>query len=174
MFIKERALRLIFPYLIGALTYVSIVTALFRTIEGSYTLQYSVYDPRNFIDFYFTEYFTLQNIIYIVLGWHLWFLVILFIFNLILHKHFIAKVFNRSSNENYDEKKKKKPSSKPEHIIFHQFATQSTNTGCHQMNSSICRKLHRCLLGYPPILQSLPPSPSPSIHVNIINNLLYH
>jgi peptidoglycan/LPS O-acetylase OafA/YrhL len=90
-FIKERTIRLFIPYLIAILTYLSIIVALLRTIDGSYALQYSIYDPRNFISFYFTDYFSLKNIEIILTGWHLWFLLILFIFNLILYKHFTSK-----------------------------------------------------------------------------------
>jgi len=96
MFIKERTLRLIIPYIIGTLTYMSIVTALLRTIDGSYTLQFSIYDPRNFIYFYFTDYFSIENIGLILMGWHLWFLLLLFIFNLVLYRNFTSKVFNAS------------------------------------------------------------------------------
>jgi peptidoglycan/LPS O-acetylase OafA/YrhL len=99
MFIKERALRLILPYLVGTLTYMSMLSALLNTIEGSYTLKYSIYDPRNFIDFYFTSYFRAQNLEYIFSGWHLWFLVILFAFNLILYKYFMSKAYTSTANE---------------------------------------------------------------------------
>jgi len=97
MFIKERTLRLLIPYLIGTLTYLSILVALLRTIDGSYTLLFSIYNPLNFFAFYFTDYFSLQNLFYIIIGWHLWFLMILFIFNLILYKYFTSKVFDNKS-----------------------------------------------------------------------------
>lgn len=97
IFIKERTLRLILPYLIGTLTYLSILVALLRTIDGSYKLLFSIYNPLNFFAFYFTDYFSLQNLFYIIIGWHLWFLMILFIFNLILYKYFTSKVFDNKS-----------------------------------------------------------------------------
>ncbi|MFW9830045.1 MAG: acyltransferase family protein [Candidatus Thorarchaeota archaeon] len=107
-FIKERTLRLFVPYLIAILTYLSIIVALFRTVEGSYTLQYSIYDPRNYINFYFTDYFSLENLQIILTGWHLWFLLILLIFNLILYKYFTSKVFNNNlQNKNQVNKETK-------------------------------------------------------------------
>jgi peptidoglycan/LPS O-acetylase OafA/YrhL len=107
IFIKERTLRLFLPYLIGTLTYLSILAALLRTIEGSYTLLFSIYNPLNFFAFYFTDYFTIQNIGLIFMGWHLWFLFILFIFNLVLYKYFTSKVFD---NKIYIEKQWKRGS----------------------------------------------------------------
>jgi peptidoglycan/LPS O-acetylase OafA/YrhL len=115
MFIKERALRLILPYLIGTLTYLSILVALLRTIEGSYTLPFSIYNPLNFFAFYFTDYFNLQNLFYIIVGWHLWFLMILFIFNLILYKYFTSKVFD---NKVYFKKQGKWRKKIPKNILF--------------------------------------------------------
>lgn len=111
-FLKERTIRLFIPYLIATLTYLSILVALLRTIEGSYILQYSIYDPRNFINFYFTDYFSLQNVVFIFIGWHLWFLLILFIFNLSLYKHFTSKVFESNlKNKNQENKERKKSKS---------------------------------------------------------------
>ncbi|MHA1915685.1 MAG: acyltransferase family protein, partial [Promethearchaeota archaeon] len=107
-FIKERALRLIIPYIIATLTYLSIILTILRAIEGDYVLKYSIYDPRNYIDFYFTSYFNLQNLVFIITGWHLWFLLILFIFCLILYKYFTSKVYNNNLNNTNQEKEKKK------------------------------------------------------------------
>ncbi len=75
-------------------------------------LQYSIYDPRNFISFYFTDYFSPQNVVFIFMGWHLWFLLILFIFNLILYKYFTSKVFdNNPDNKKQGKRERKKPKS---------------------------------------------------------------
>ena len=115
MFIKERALRLILPYLIATLTYLSILVALLRTIDGSYTLLFSIYNPLNFFAFYFTDYFSLENLFFIIVGWHLWFLMILFIFNLILYKYFTSKVFD---NKSYFKKQGKWRSKIPKNILL--------------------------------------------------------
>jgi peptidoglycan/LPS O-acetylase OafA/YrhL len=109
MFIKERTIRLLVPYIIATLTYLSILVALLRAVQGSYIPKYSIYDPRNFIDFYFTSYFGLENLEFIISGWHLWFLLILFIFNLILYKYFMSKAYNNPvNNKNQEIKGRKK------------------------------------------------------------------
>jgi len=115
MFIKERTLRLLIPYLIGTLTYLSILVALLRTIEGSYTLLFSIYNPLNFFAFFFTDYFSLENLFFIIVGWHLWFLMILFIFNLILYNYFTSKVFD---NKSYFKKQVKWRNKIPKNILL--------------------------------------------------------
>ena len=107
-FIKERTIRLFVPYLIGTFTYLSVLTALLRIIEGSYILQYSIFDPRNFISFYFSDYFSLENLGFILMGWHLWFLFILFIFNLVLYQYFTSKVYESKISFKIERKREAK------------------------------------------------------------------
>ncbi|MCP4760667.1 MAG: acyltransferase [archaeon] len=113
-FLKERTIRLFIPYIIGALTYISIMVCLIRVNDGTYTAKYDIYDPRNFIDFYIYAYFDIQNALFIGSGLHLWFLLLLFIFNLILYRYFTSKVYEKNQNTENQEIKKEKDEKKKE------------------------------------------------------------
>ena len=84
LYTKARFVRLMIPFLFGLFTHISIQVYLDRVSHGLYT--------GNFFEFYFTQYY---NGLYGYggnfpwTGFHLWFLVLLFIFSLVTFKPFV-------------------------------------------------------------------------------------